>query len=137
MLEEEIYVEQPEGFNEQGQEEKSCLLKKALYSLKQAPRAWYTKIDEHLLSLGFVRSMSEVTLYVKHKGTDLLIVSLYVDDLLVTGNNACLVEEFKEEMMQVFEMTDLGLMTYFLGMEIKQGSDENFYLPEEVCKGDT
>lgn len=134
MLEEEIYVEQPEGFNEQGQEEKSCLLKKALYSLKQAPRAWYTKIDEHLLSLGFVRSMSEVTLYVKHKVTDLLIVSLYVDDLLVTGNNACLVEEFKEEMMQVFEMTDLGLMTYFLGMEIKQGSDEIFICQKKYAR---
>jgi hypothetical protein len=119
ILHEEIYVEQPEGFMEQGEEEKVYLLKKALYGLKQAPRAWYSKIDEHLSSLGSQKSMSEATLYVKCKGDNLLIVSLYVDDLLITGGNAKLVEEFKREMMKIFEMTDLGLMTYFLGMEIK------------------
>jgi len=119
ILHEEIYVEQPEGFMEQGEEEKVYLLKKALYGLKQAPRAWYSKIDEHLSSLGSQKSMSEATLYVKYKGDNLLIVSLYVDDLLITGGNAKLVEEFKREMMKIFEMTDLGLMTYFLGMEIK------------------
>jgi hypothetical protein len=56
---------------------------------------------------------------VKCKGNDLLIVSLYIDDLLITGGNAKLIEEFKREMMKFFEMTDLGLMAYFLGMEIK------------------
>ena len=87
-----------------------------------------------MLSLGFVRSLSEVTLYVKHKGTDLLIVSLYVDDLLVTGNNVRLVEEFEKKMMQVFEMTDLGLMTYFLGMEIKQGCNEIFICQKKYVR---
>jgi hypothetical protein len=109
---------------EQGEEEKVYLLKKALYGLKQAPRAWHSKIDEHLSSLGFQKSLSEATLYVKCKGDNLLIVSLYVDDLLITGDNAKLVEEFKREMMKFFEMTDLGLMTYFLGMEIKQLENE-------------
>ena len=71
------------------------MLKKALYGLKQAPRAWYSRIDDHLLSLGFIKSLSEVTLYIKHKSNDFLIVSLYVDDLLVTENNEGLVEEFK------------------------------------------
>ncbi|XP_020263962.1 uncharacterized protein LOC109839911 [Asparagus officinalis] len=110
------------------------LLKKALYGLKQAPRAWYSRIDVHLLSLGFVKSLSEATLYVKHKDDDILIVSLYVDDLLVTGNNIMLVEEFKQEMMQVFEMTDLGLMTYFLGMEVKQGKNEVFICQKKYAK---
>ena len=55
----------------------------------------------------------------KHKGNDILIVSLYVDDLLVTGNNINLVDKFKKEMIQEFEMTGLGLMTYFLGMEVQ------------------
>ena len=67
-----------------GEEAKVFLLKKALYGLKQAPRAWYNKIDEHLLSLGFKKSLSEATLYVKHQNNDVLIVSLYVDDLLLT-----------------------------------------------------
>lgn len=119
VLQEEIYVEQPEGFVMHGEEDKVYLLKKSLYGLKQAPRAWYSRINEHLLSIGFVKSLSEATLYVKHKGKKFLIVSLYVDDLLVTGDDTRLVEEFKQEMMQVFEMTDLGLMSYFLGIEIK------------------
>lgn len=126
VLQEEIFVEQPKGFEKQGEEHKVYLLKKALYGLKQAPRAWYSKIDAHLLSLGFVKSLSEATLYVKHKDNDILILSLYVDDLLVTGNNTRLIDKFKQEMMQVFEMTDLGVMTYFLGMEIKQRKNEVF-----------
>ena len=60
------------------------LLKKVLYGLKHAPRAWYSRLDNHLLSLGFERSMNEVTLYVKHVGGYKLIVSVYVDDLLIT-----------------------------------------------------
>lgn len=70
----------------------------------------------------------------KHKGNNLLIVSLYVDDLLVTGDDTKLVEEFKQEMMQAFEMTDLGLMSYFLGLEIKQSDDEVFIFQRKYAK---
>jgi len=134
VLQEEIYVEQPDGFVIQGAEDKVYLLQKALYGLKQAPRAWYNQIDEHLLNLGFVKSLSEATLYVKLKDNDVLIVSLYVDDLLVIGSNESLVEEFKQEMMNVFEMTDLGLMTYFLGMEVKQSQNEVFICQKKYAK---
>jgi hypothetical protein len=133
-LQEEIYVEQPEGFVVQGGEDKVYLLKKALYGLKQAPRAWYSKINDHLLSIGFVKSLSESTLYVKLKGKNSLIISLYVDDLLVTGNDTRLVEEFKQEMMQAFEMTDLGLMTFFLGIEIKQNENDVFIYQKKYAK---
>ena len=119
-LEEEIFIEQPDGFAVRGKEDKVYLLKKALYGLKQAPRAWYSRIDNHLLKIGFQRSLSESTLYVKIFNDDLIAISLYVDDLLVTGSNAGLVQQFKDQMMQVFEMTDLGEMSYFLGMEIQQ-----------------
>ncbi|GMP62936.1 LOW QUALITY PROTEIN: hypothetical protein CsSME_00024846 [Camellia sinensis var. sinensis] len=125
FLQEEIYVEQLEGFVMQGHEDKVYLLKKTLYGLKQAPRAWYSRIDSHLLSLGFVKSLSEFTLYVK-EATDLIIVPVYVDDLLIIGSNEELVKEFKAEMLMVFEMTDLGLMSYFLGMEVKQRQHEVF-----------
>jgi len=134
VLQEEIYVEQPDGFVIQGAKDKVYLLQKALYGLKQAPRAWYSRIDEHLLNLGFVKSLSEATLYVKLKDNDVLIVSLYVDDILVTGSNELLVEEFKQEMMNVFEMTDLGLMTYFLGMEVKQSQNEVFICQKKYAK---
>jgi len=66
VLNEEIYVEQPAGFEKSNSTNKVYLLKKALYGLKQAPRAWYSRLDNHLLSLGFNRSMNEVTLYVNH-----------------------------------------------------------------------
>ncbi|RVW87111.1 Retrovirus-related Pol polyprotein from transposon TNT 1-94 [Vitis vinifera] len=112
-LQEEIYVEQPEGFQVKGQEEKVYLLKKALYGLKQAPRAWYSRIDEHLQSLGFVKSPSEATLYVKGTDANLIVVSVYVDDLLVT---------------------DLGLMSYFLGMEVKQDHDGVFISQKKYAK---
>jgi len=126
ILQEEIYVEQPAGFEIQGKEDKVYLLKKALYGLKQAPRAWYGRIDDYLTGVGFQKSLSEATLYVKSINNDVIIISLYVDDLLVTGSNTEQVEHFKLNMMEVFEMTDLGLMSFFLGMEILQGKDEIF-----------
>lgn len=80
VLQEEIYVEQQEGFKKKGEEDNVFLLKKALYGLKQAPRAWYKRIDDHLMSLGFKKGLSEATLYVKRHYSDVVIVSLYVDD---------------------------------------------------------
>jgi hypothetical protein len=133
-LQEEIYIEQPRGFEVRGQEEKVYLLKKALYGLKQAPRAWYSRIDDHLHKLGFVKSLSEATLYVKGADANLIIVSVYVDDLLVTGSNKTQIEEFKAEMFDVFEMTDLGLMSYFLGMEVKQSNDGIFICQHKYAK---
>ena len=115
-LEEEIFVEQPQGFVVQGQEEKVYRLKKALYGLKQAPRSWYSRIDAHLVNLGFEKCLSEFTLYVKKVDDEILVVSLYVDDLLVTGSRKELIDKFKEDMRDVFEMTDLGKITFFLGM---------------------
>lgn len=93
FLEEEIYIEQREGFVMKGQEDDVYLLKKALYGLKQAPRAWYSRIDEHLMmQFGFRLNLSEATLYIKGDEINFVVVSLYVDDLLVTGNNEELVK---------------------------------------------
>lgn len=82
--------------------------------MNQAPIAWYSIIDIHLMSLCFEKSIYEFTLYIKNTEVDILVVSLYVDDSFVTRNNVALIDEFKLEMMKEFEMTDLGLMTYFL-----------------------
>ncbi|KAG8477669.1 hypothetical protein CXB51_027663 [Gossypium anomalum] len=121
FLEEEIYIDQPQGFVVSGKEQMVYRLKKALYGLKQAPRAWYARIDSYLVSLGFNRSVNEPTLYVKKNEAEIqLIVSLYVDDLLVTGGDQDMLAEFKAKMMDMFEMYDLGLMTYFLGLEVRQ-----------------
>ncbi|XP_022151647.1 uncharacterized protein LOC111019555 [Momordica charantia] len=91
-------------------------------------------MDDYLLILGFVKSLSESTLYVKKAGTTIVIVSLYVDDLLVTGSDNNQIEVFKQEMMKVFEMVDLGLMHYFLGMEIQQGQNEVFLCQKKYMR---
>nr|ABA95820.1 retrotransposon protein, putative, unclassified [Oryza sativa Japonica Group] len=128
-LDEEIYVEQPEGFSVQGGENKVFRLKKALYGLKQAPRVWYSQIDKYFIQKGFAKSISEPTLYVNKTGTDILIVSLYVDDLIYTGNSEKMMQDFKKDMMHTYEMSDLGLLYYFLGMEVHQ-SDEGIFISQ-------
>ena len=95
VLEEDIYVEQLEGFQVSGCEDKVYKLHKALYGLKRAPRAWYSRIDAYLLQQGFKRSESEATLYVLKVQEEVqLIVSLYVDDLLVIGCNSKILKQF-------------------------------------------
>ena len=110
------------------------LIKKALYGLKKAPRAWYNRIDEHLMQLGLKKSLSEPTLYIKGDEINFVIVSFYVDDLLVIGSNEELVRMFKEDMKQTFEMTYLGEMAYFLGMEIKQKNGEVLIFQKKYAK---
>jgi hypothetical protein len=101
------------------------MLKKALYGLKQAPIVWYNRIDEYLNSEGFKRSPSEPTLYTKvNQEGKLLIVCLYVDDLIFTENIS--IDEFKTAMKTQPEMTYLGMMKYFLGIEVNQSKDGIF-----------
>ena len=110
-------MQQPPGYEVEGQEDKFYRLKKALYGLKQAPRAWYSRIDSYMIKNGFCRSSIEPTLYTKvNEHGQILIVCLYVDDMIFTGDLE--IDEFKAAMMKEFEMTDLGLMKYFLGIEV-------------------
>jgi hypothetical protein len=123
-LNEEVYVEQPKGYVKKNKAEKVYKLKKALYGLKQAPRAWFSRIEAHFMSEGFEKCYSEHTLFIKtSKEGKILIVSLYVDDLIFTGNDELMFLEFKNSMMREFDMTDLGRMRYFLGIEVLQQSD--------------
>eukprot|EP00253_Pinus_taeda_P016719 PITA_16719 len=119
-LEEEVYVEQPQGFEVEGKENNVYKLRKALYGLKQAPRAWYARIDGYFQENGFQRSKNDTTLYYKQEGIDILIISLYVDDLLYMGSSSKMNDKFKAAMMNEFEMKDLGIVKYFLGMEVYQ-----------------
>jgi hypothetical protein len=124
-LEEEVYVRQPPGYEIDKNRDKVYKLRKDLYGLKQTSRVWYSRIDEYLISVGFSRSPSEPTLYTKvnYRGK-ILIVCLYVDDLIFTGDLS--VDDFKNAMKTEFEMTDLGLMKYFLGIEVDQSDDGIF-----------
>ena len=119
VLQEEVYLEQPLGFEIHGRESHVCRLKKALYGLKQAPRAWYSRIDDYLLSMGFQKSEADPNLYFIVVGGETLILLLYVDDLFITGTER-LIAHCKRDLAQEFEMTDIGLMHYYLGMEVWQ-----------------
>jgi len=112
-LEEEVYVEQPQGFMNEGHENKVLRLKKALYGLKQAPRAWDSRLPRQVSSNGFSRCVHEYALYVKKEKDEILFVCIYVDDLILTGNNTQMYGDFQKAMAQEFEMRDMGLMSYY------------------------
>lgn len=119
-LKENVYVSQPQGYEVRGSEEKVYKLKKALYGQKQGPRAWNEKLNNTLGELKFVKCTKEPSLYRMRKGDDLLLVAVYVDDLFITGSKVEMIEDFKRSMSTKFEMTDLGLLTYYLGIEVLQ-----------------
>ena len=120
-IREVIHVKQPEGFLVKGKEGHVLRLKKALYRLKQASRAWYFKLHSCLISLGFIKSNHEPSLYLKQSDSNTIIVGVYVDDLIVTGSSSAEIENFKGEMTREFDMSDLGFLSYYLGIEVKQG----------------
>jgi hypothetical protein len=123
-IEEEVYIEQPDGSVTHEKESHVCRLKKALYGLKQAPCAWYEKINGYLVSLGFNKSVVDPNLYYHIVGDECLILVLHVDDLFLTGSESRIVE-CKHALTSEFEM-DLGMMHYFLGLEVWQRTDEIF-----------
>lgn len=122
-LTEEVYVDQPPGYEVAGQEGKVLRLHKALYGLHQAPRAWYAKLDETLTSLGFTRSALEHAVYRRGNSQSHLLVGVYVDDLIITGTTAADIISFKEQMQKLFKMSDLGRLSYYLGIEVDQSSN--------------
>eukprot|EP00253_Pinus_taeda_P024716 PITA_24716 len=125
VIEVEVYIEQPEGFEIFISESHVCRFKRALYGLKQAPHAWYTWIDNYFIGLGFSKSEVDPNLYQIVVEGKLLIIVLYVDDLILTGDKL-LILSCKEDLAREFEMKDLGLLHYFLGLEIWQRSDGLF-----------
>ncbi|KAL5224135.1 hypothetical protein ABZP36_010774 [Zizania latifolia] len=122
-LVEEVYIRQPPSFIIDGHEDKVLRLDKALYRWRQALHAWNAKIDETLVALGFSHSASEHAVYAHSKGTSRLLVGVYVDDLIITGNDANEIAKFKQEMSARFKMSDLCLLYFYLGIEVHQGGD--------------
>ena len=123
-LQEEVYVSQPEGYMVKGKENLVYRLHKALYGLRQAPWAWNTRLDRSLKELGFTRCTQEQAVYIRGKNCVGVIVGVYVDDLIVIGKDPADITEFKQKMMDEFDMSDLGLLHYYLGIEVGQGNDK-------------
>jgi hypothetical protein len=119
-LKEEVYVMQPPGFVKENQEHKVYKLNKALYGLRQAPRAWNIKLDRTLKKHGFVHSPLEHGLYARGDLGSRLLVGVYVDDLIVIGGCTKVISEFKRQMQTEFKMSDLGPLSFYLGIELHQ-----------------
>ena len=117
-LEEEIYMQQPEGFLSPGNENKVCKLGKSLYGLKQAPKQWHEKFDETTLSNGFKINKSDKCVYIRYTDIGYVIVCLYVDDLLILGNNNAIIKSTKDMLSSRFDMKDLGVADVILGVKI-------------------
>ena len=97
-------------------------LKKALYGLRQAPRAWNARLDATLKNLGFEQSAHEHAIYGRGHGGARLLIGVYVDDLVITGSNPADINRFKDEMKAQFLMSDLGLLSFYLGIEVHQNT---------------
>ena len=121
-LEEEIYLEQPEGFIVSGQEQKVCRLIKSLYGLKQAPKQWHAKFDQVMLSNGFKINECDKCVYVKQTQNCFAILCLYVDDMLITGSDAETVKKIKCLLASKFDMKDMGVVDVILGVKIHKTS---------------
>jgi hypothetical protein len=119
-LKEEVYVHQPLGFAIPDKEGKMLRLRKALYDLWQAPRAWNAKLDSTLRRMDFEQSPHEAAVYQQGNGGNVLLVSVYIDDLVITDTKDAGVAAFKEEMKTTFQMSDLGPLSFYLGIEVHQ-----------------
>eukprot|EP00253_Pinus_taeda_P029339 PITA_29339 len=119
-LEEEIYMKQPEGFVVKGKKELVCKLKKSFYGLKLSPRRWYQKFHTFIQGLGFTRSKADHCVYFKLIGDHVIYLLLYVDDMLLVGNDKEIIQDLKTQLSSKFEMKDIGATNYILGMEIKR-----------------
>ncbi|KAL1198691.1 Retrovirus-related Pol polyprotein from transposon TNT 1-94 [Cardamine amara subsp. amara] len=125
-LEEEVYMKLPKGFHSSGKDQ-VCLLHKSLYGLKQAPRCWFAKLSKALLAYGFEESLSDYSLFTLNVAGSELRVLVYVDDLVIAGNSSLMIAQFKAYLSQCFHMKDLGVLKYFLGIEVAR-SKSGFYL---------
>jgi histone deacetylase 1/2 len=113
-LEEEVYMYQPKGLEENGKEHLVCKLNKALYGLKQAPRAWYKKLTNHLIKYGFTKVLVDSCIWIKHIKGDICIIGIYVDDLLLISKSTETLRKMKKMLTSEFKCKDLGEVHYLL-----------------------
>lgn len=120
---------QPPGFELRDMSNCVCKLNKALYGLKQAPRAWFEKFRDTLLKWGFVNSKCDTSLFIMNTNEQILFVLIYVDDLIVTGNNSMSLKKFVQELDKLFALKDMGELHLFLGIEVTR-DETRIYLTQ-------
>lgn len=121
-LDEDVYIAQPSGFVDRDKPNYVCKLRKALYGLKQAPRVWYTELRNFLISSGFKNSQSDASLFILLRSDIVIYVLVYVDDIVIMGNDSASVERFITLLGNRFSLKDIGALSYFLGIEAHETS---------------
>ena len=134
VIEEEVYVKQPLGFENELYTDHVFKLNKALYGLKQAPRAWYDRLKKFLIEKGFVIGVADTTLFIQKNEKSILLIQIYVDDIIFGSTNEDLCNEFSNFMRKEFEMSMMGELNYFLGFQVKQMKDGIFIFQEKYVK---
>ena len=124
VLEEDIYMRQPEGFKDEKHPQMVCKLNRSLYGLKQSARCWNKTIDSYLKEQGYTQNEADQCVYVKRDNSKLIIICLYVDDLILASNDDDLLESEKRNLSKRFEMDDKGPIHHCLGMEIERDRGE-------------
>ncbi|GKB22187.1 putative ribonuclease H-like domain-containing protein [Tanacetum coccineum] len=125
-IEGEVYVCQPSGFEYPDFPDRVYKVEKALYGLHQAPRAWYETLSTYLLDNGFQRGKIDKTLFIRRDKGDILLVQVYVDDIIFGSTKKSLCTEFEKMMHKKFQMSSIGELTFFLGLQVKQNEDRIF-----------
>lgn len=122
FLKEDVYMTQPPGFVDPSRPSHVCKLNKAIYGLKQAPRTWFHCMTSFLLFVGFVQSVADSSLFIFSHGLHIIYFLLYVDDIVVIGSDARLVQSFIDALGRGFDIKDLGSLHYFLGLQVTTSS---------------
>nr|GEW44918.1 hypothetical protein [Tanacetum cinerariifolium] len=134
-IEEEVYVYQPLRFNDPDFSDKVYKVEKALYRLHQASRAWYETLSTYLLDNGFHRGMIDKTLFIRRYKDEILLVQVYVDDIIFGSTKKELCNAFEKRMYEKFQMSSIGELTFFLGLQVKQKKDGIFISHDKYVAG--
>ena len=129
LLKEDVYVAQPKGFIDPHFPNHVLYLKKTLYGFKQAPRAWYDRLTQYLVSHGFARGKADQTFFIKREGGELIVAQVYVDDIIFGSTKDELAHNFSNLMQAEFKMSMIGDLTHFLGLQICQ-QDSGIFLSQ-------
>jgi histone deacetylase 1/2 len=128
-LKEQIFCQQPTGFVDAARPNAVCLLDRSLYGLRQAPRAWFERFAAFIRTLGFTSTRSDSLLFTLCRGSDIVYLLLYVDDIVITGSSMALIQDIVNNLHAEFAVKDMGDLKFFLGIDVRR-TKEGFYLSQ-------